>query len=81
MNNDARGPTRPAFAHLLQLADQVIASLKVGIGDDDQRALLVGEARDLIDRIQTTLVEIEEADPTWAGWGSIEPPLGRLRHR
>lgn len=78
MINDHITQPRPDFAHLLQLGDKVVATLKVGIGDEDQRALLIGEARDLMDRIQATLVEIEQANPTWPGWGSIEPPLGTM---
>jgi hypothetical protein len=72
---------RPDFARLIDLADEAVATVRIGIHDQDQRMLLVGEARDLIDRIQATLVEIEEADPTWPGWAVVEPPLGRLRRR
>ena len=72
---------RPDFARLIRLGDEVIAALGVGIHDRDQRAVLVGEARNLIDRIQATLVVIEQADPTWAGWGAIEPPMGTMVER
>ena len=81
MNKDARGLPRPDFARLVMLADEVVATLKVGIGDEDQRALLIGEARDLLERIQATLAEIEQADPAWPGWAAIEPPLGRVPPR
>jgi hypothetical protein len=72
---------RPDFARLLDLGDQVIATLEVAVHDEDQRMLLVGEARDLIDRIQDALVRIEQADPTWAGWAVVEPPKGTMAER
>lgn len=55
---------RPDFARLIRLADEVVATVRVGIYDQDQRMLLVGEARDLMERIQATLEDIEQADPT-----------------
>ncbi len=74
---DERLP-RPDFAHLVVLADEVVATVGIGIHDPDQRALLIGEARDLIERIQATLVEIEETNPTWPGWAVVEPPKGTM---
>jgi hypothetical protein len=75
--NDSK-PPRPDFAHLLDLGDEVIAALQVGLHDSDQRMLLIGEARDLVERMQATLIEIEIADPTWPGWAVVEPPLGTM---
>lgn len=72
---------RPDFAYLVQLADEVIATLGAAVQDADQRMLLIGEARDLVERIQTTLVKIERADPTWAGWAVARPPLGTITDR
>ncbi len=72
---------RPDFARLIRLADEVIATVKIAVHDEDQRMLLVGEARDLVERIRATLVEIEEADPTWPGWAVVEPPLGTMAGR
>ncbi len=76
MHLDASRP-RPDFARLIDLADEAVARVRIGIHDQDQRMLLVGEARDLIERIQATLEDI----PTWPRWAVVEPPLGRLRRR
>jgi len=81
MIRDDRDHPRPDFDRLIRLADEVIAALNVGVHDEDQRILLVGEARDLVERIQATLVEIEQADPTLPGWAVVEPPLGRVPRR
>ena len=78
-----RDPTllRPDADYLVQLADAVIATLAVAEHDDDQRALMVVEAGELVERIQVGLVAIEDADPTWPGWGGLTPPRGTVRGR
>ncbi len=67
-----------ALESLLGLADEVVATVTIGIYDRDQGVLLVGEARDLVERIQNTLVEIEMSDPTWPGCAAVEPPKGTM---
>ena len=83
MKQPRRNPTlpRPDADYLVQLADAVVATLGVAEHDEDQRALMVVEARELVERIEVALVAIEDADPTWPGWGGLTPPRGRPRHR
>ncbi len=79
MKQPRRNPTlpRPDADYLVQLADTVVATLAVAEHDEHQRALLVVEARQLVERIDLALVAIEDADPTWPGWGGLTPPRGR----
>ena len=69
---------RPHFQYLVQLGNAVVRTLDVAQFDEDQRALLVVEAQDLLRRICEALVSIEDADPRWPGWSAIDPPRGTL---
>jgi len=70
---------RPDADYLAQLADAVIQTLAVAEHDDSQRALMVVEARELVERIEAALVAIEDAAPKWPGWGGLAPPRGPVR--
>lgn len=61
-----------ATGYLVQLADAVVKTLGVAEHDEDQRALMVVEARELVERIQVALVAIEVA-------GVLTPRRSRRR--
>ena len=77
---DPRHP-QPDYDYLNQLGDEVISALTAAERDENQRALLVVGARELIERILEELVAIEDADPGWFGWAGLDPPRGTLRDK
>ena len=83
MHPPRRDPTleHPDYDYLSQLADEVISAIAAAERDENQRALLVVEARELIERINEALIAVEDADATWPGWAAIDPPRGTLRDK
>ena len=68
----------PDYDDLSRLGDEVISAIAAAEHDERQRAFMIVESRELVERICEALVKVEDADPRWPGWSAIDPPRGTL---